>query len=207
MGGGRVLFVYFSLWHGVRSVQERSVGRCYGCWTRPSLVLADAYSPHVSVCLSLFVLFHVASDCQTHSHYISHSTLLICTDAPLTRVEEIDQRLDGVAYFHAAPDLCADVRSILRRCHDIERCLQRLGFSRGSPRDVYAVATTLIELRSIADRLTKAHAQPLPALLAEAVEGLSGVDVAVAQNVVSALVPEPPSQLSDGEFIRKGYAR
>ncbi len=73
------------------------------------------------------------------------------SDAPLLNIEEIKERLDLVEYFTKndsvtlkvlwlARSLCSciyvesffvQLREILKRCHDVERSLQRLSLSRG----------------------------------------------------------------------------
>jgi hypothetical protein len=58
-------------------------------------------------------------------------------------------QLDAVDFFLARPSLLRAVRRQLSACQDTERCLQRLALGRGSPRDLLAVARSIIRARSV----------------------------------------------------------
>jgi hypothetical protein len=58
-------------------------------------------------------------------------------------------QLDAVDFFLARPSLLRAVRRQLSACQDTERCLQRLALGRGSPRDLLAVARSIVRARSV----------------------------------------------------------
>ncbi len=55
---------------------------------------------------------------------------------PLTDVEAIEKRLDGVGELVAEATLSADLRDMLRRIYDMERLLARITTGRATPRDL-----------------------------------------------------------------------
>jgi hypothetical protein len=69
--------------------------------------------------------------------------------APLTDRKQIEARLDCVSFFHRRSPLLRVVRRQLVNCQDLERCLQRLSLRRGGPRDLLAVARTLLQAHLI----------------------------------------------------------
>jgi len=46
--------------------------------------------------------------------------------APLTDVGQINERLDAVQFFHEHHTVAEAIRRLLKRCSDVERCVQRI---------------------------------------------------------------------------------
>ena len=63
---------------------------------------------------------------------------------PLTSPENINYRLDAVEYFTRRPVLLSTVRSLLSRFTDIERIGGRVAYGNASPRDLLALASSLM---------------------------------------------------------------
>lgn len=63
--------------------------------------------------------------------------------SPSTNIDEINSRLDTVAFFLDNPGVRNEVRSILHKCQDMERAIQRLSTNRGGPKDLYDLAESL----------------------------------------------------------------
>lgn len=54
---------------------------------------------------------------------------------PFTNLEKIERQQSDVEAFLKRPEIMKDVRSLLKKCPDITRCLQRVTMDRSSPRD------------------------------------------------------------------------
>jgi DNA mismatch repair protein MutS len=80
--------------------------------------------------------------------------------APLTDVEEIDARLDGVGFFVDALDLRTQIRASLKTCPDMMRALSRLVLNRGGPKDLKVLQKALLTTRNILNCLD-GHASPM----------------------------------------------
>jgi DNA mismatch repair protein MutS len=133
--------------------------------------------------------------------------------APLTDRAAIAARLDAVEFLCEGADTRAALRSHLRRVPDIERALTRLALGRGGPRDLAALRDALAETAAIRATLAAYSLAPLPALLAEAAQGL-GEHGALVDRLARALAADPgsgsgaglPLIARDGGFIAAGYA-
>ena len=99
------------------------------------------------------------------------------------------------------PPLAATLRDALRKAPDLDRALSRLSLDRGGPRDLAAIRVGLEQ----AEVLSKAiSGTDVPALLAEAVRGMSGFGDLI-DLLDAALVADPPLLVRDGGFIARGY--
>ncbi|MEM7441936.1 MAG: DNA mismatch repair protein MutS, partial [Pseudomonadota bacterium] len=124
--------------------------------------------------------------------------------APLTDRAAIEKRLDAAQYLIQQGRLCEDARADLRRCPDMERALGRLSLGRGGPRDLAAIRDGLAGAQNLRQRLAQMDDTPLPDLLTDIADGLTG-DSVLADRLNSALVDEPPALVRDGGFIAPGY--
>ena len=122
--------------------------------------------------------------------------------APLADRAPIEARHAAAAWFHRDPILRSDLRALLRQCPDIARALGRIVAGRGSPRDLGQVRDGLGEARRLRE-LVQASAD-LPPLLAEAAKALGG-HAALIDHLERALVPAPPTERSQGDFVAPGY--
>eukprot|EP01124_Arcella_intermedia_P002027 TRINITY_DN11115_c0_g1_i2.p1 TRINITY_DN11115_c0_g1~~TRINITY_DN11115_c0_g1_i2.p1 ORF type:complete len:644 (-),score=163.40 TRINITY_DN11115_c0_g1_i2:3-1883(-) len=130
--------------------------------------------------------------------------------SPLTSSLEIQRRLDLVEYFYGHSVFREKLRSMMRACHDLERCLQRLTLGRGGPRDLAAIASTLTEMSHIKEEVihyNELNPQKLPELLETILKKLEAS--ASLKDLVSllerALVDDPPANITFGDFITEGY--
>lgn len=125
--------------------------------------------------------------------------------APLTDPAEINRRLDLVAAFHVDVGARDELRESLKGVPEIARALSRVTLERASPRDLGAIRDGLGLAFKIKNTLGGMKALPdaedLPGLLAR----LGGHD-ALIDELMAALVDEPPPSGSDGGFVRKGYS-
>ncbi len=120
--------------------------------------------------------------------------------APSIDPEEIEQRLDAVAEFRAAPIPRAEMAKDLGAILDLERLLARVSLASAGPRELQALVKSLAVIPSLKERL-KNRSSPR---LAEVRERLDEV-VEARDPVLAALADELPVNLSDGGVIRAGY--
>lgn len=124
--------------------------------------------------------------------------------APLTDVQVIRQRLDKVQYFVDDWRKRDALRSLLKRCPDIERALSRLSVGRGGPRDLAAVRDGLALTRELRDVLMEEAFTGAPAGIEARIEEL-GTHSSLVDRLGRALGSELPLLSRDGGFIADGY--
>ena len=130
---------------------------------------------------------------------------------PLTRPQDINDRLDVVGYFVEHTVLRDQTRGFLQQCADIERSLARLSLDRGGPRDLAAIRDTLMQTvalhRLIAQSKT-ALETGLPRVLQFQIDALKiwGAEHPLIDQLARALAPELPALTRDGGFIARGFS-
>jgi DNA mismatch repair protein MutS len=126
--------------------------------------------------------------------------------SPLRDVARINGRLDAVGYLIDNEALRRDLREALRAAADIARAISRLGFGRGSPRDLGAVRDGLAAAQTCAALLNAAGSgMGLPVELARIAGELRAVDDDLRKDLAAALTEELPHLRRDGGFVREGY--
>ena len=126
--------------------------------------------------------------------------------SPLRDVTRINCRLDAVGFLIDQETLRSDLRAALKAAPDIARAVSRLGFGRGSPRDLAAVRDGLAAASRCADLLASEGAgMGLPEELSRISGELRAVDAALRTALAAALVDDPPHLKRDGGFVRQGY--
>lgn len=119
---------------------------------------------------------------------------------PLLDVDQINQRQDGVAYFHSHGFERAEIRQALKPLADLERLTQRIAGGSAQPRDLVAMRATLQQLPNIRELLPGES----PALN-HIIENFY-LCVEELQLIEAALEDDPPSTLKDVGVIRSGYS-
>ena len=122
--------------------------------------------------------------------------------APLLDRGPIEARLDLVASFAGDSAERDWLRRQLRALPDIGRALGRLVAGRGSPRDLGQLRDGLDEARRLHERL--ARVPDPPQLLAALLPALTGHG-ALVDLLSRALVPSPPIDTAQGNYIAEGY--
>ena len=138
---------------------------------------------------------------------------------PLNQRLPIERRLAVVAYFVADPILRARCRRALSSVRDLERLATRCVLSLANPREVRAIATSLLAVHSVQELLSQAGATPsvpdqqlptpdqqlpTPDLLLELRAQMRPLPE-LAQRIEAALVDEPPLTLEQGPVIKSGW--
>ncbi len=124
--------------------------------------------------------------------------------SPLTAVAEIYYRLEMTDYFVRDNTRRDKLRTILRRCPDMERALSRLSLGRGGPRDMAAIRDGLSETANLRAILTREELDTDMTGI-EAVSQQLGFHADIVDELARALSAELPLLARDGGFIAKGY--
>ncbi len=124
---------------------------------------------------------------------------------PLADAAAINGRHDAVATLVADDRLRADLREALGAVYDLERLLARVATGRCNARDLVHLAQSLIAAGAVRRALDPADAAAVvPALLAGACADLEP-DRALAAEIATTLVDDPPLAISDGGMVRAGF--
>lgn len=128
-----------------------------------------------------------------------------CLSAPLTDIEEIDQRLNRVEYFVDEGPLRTLLRDQLKEMPDMERAASRLSVGRGGPRDLAMIRDGLTQIEII--RASLQHHEGADQVLGDLLTALQTetFTAELQDKLTQAIEPEPPMLARDGGFIREGF--
>ncbi|MFZ1815516.1 MAG: DNA mismatch repair protein MutS [Rhizobiaceae bacterium] len=121
---------------------------------------------------------------------------------PLTGLEAIRERHEGVRWFVGQSTLRSRVKDELRACPDIARALSRLALNRGGPRDMGAVARGLESALAVSSAMAN---QNLPGELQRALDEIRSAPQALLNHLRAALAADLPLLRRDGGFVGDGY--
>ncbi len=121
---------------------------------------------------------------------------------PLARADAINERLDGVSFFHAQEQLTDEMRQNLSQVPDIERALARVTAKRASPRDLAALSIGIARAHAIASELAR---RTLPAVVGSNIGILVQAPLQLAYELQRALAESLPLMARDGGFVAQGY--
>ena len=120
---------------------------------------------------------------------------------PLKNPEQIEARLEAVDALLGQRENRRTLRQLLGQVGDLERLMARICCLRANGRDMVSLANSL----SVAPGISSAVAAVPSSLLQELRgEGLPDVS-ALVDEILGALVDEPPATLTEGSLIRDGY--
>lgn len=141
-------------------------------------------------------------DCTTNN--LGKRMLYDQISHPLSNIQKINGRLDGVSFYITYSDLRRSLRDLLRKVPDIERCLSRLSVGRGSPRDLDAVRNLLTLIPDI--KALHLHHVDLPIILTKSLHLLKNLDELKDELNRAVLDEGLPVLVRDGGFVRHGYS-
>ncbi|WP_417378053.1 DNA mismatch repair protein MutS [Gimesia sp.] len=120
---------------------------------------------------------------------------------PLTRLSQIEHRLDAVEELSQNPVLCTEVREQLAKTYDLQRLTARIATGRASARDLSFLAQTLALLPKLKAKLAGRKAELLQSLEAE-------IDLCaeVRSDIETMIIEDPPLTLNEGGVIRPGFS-
>jgi DNA mismatch repair protein MutS len=126
--------------------------------------------------------------------------------SPLRDIGRINERLDAVGFLVDQENLRSDLRASLKSAPDIARAVSRLGFGRGSPRDLAAVREGLSAAeRSAALLASEGAGMGLPVELGRIAGELAAASGKLRADLAAAIVADPPHLKRDGGFVRQEY--
>lgn len=131
-------------------------------------------------------------------------------NAPLMDHLAINRRLDQVAHFQEHEALRHKIRTLLKRCPDLERAMSRLSVGRGGPRDLAAVRDGLTQAGEIKSIFLNKGGLQTESLISlpediEIILGNLGSHTETIDLLRRSLAEELPVLIRDGNFIAKGY--
>ena len=124
--------------------------------------------------------------------------------APLSDPAAINSRLDLVSWYLGRPDLCDELRAMMKGLPDIDRALSRLSMGHGGPRDLLALAQALGTASEMVGTATTSPGIDAPSELAALHEAVMAPSSLVAE-LAPALADDPPLLARDGGFVRVGH--
>jgi len=119
---------------------------------------------------------------------------------PLTDVEKIGARQEGVNDFFSDSIKRAKVREILKKVSDLERLISRLCFGTANARDLVSLKNSLRLIPKIKELIETFKSLMIQGLLGE----LHGLEE-IVELIEKAIVPEPPFAVKEGGIIKPEY--
>ncbi len=119
---------------------------------------------------------------------------------PLLSREELKERLDQVEAFHSETILRGKARESLKTVPDLERLANRVLGGSAGPRDLVGIRRALAAVPDLKELVSVS-----PVCSAQFGSGLDPCPD-VASLIASAIVDDPPSSVSRGGFIRRGFS-
>jgi DNA mismatch repair protein MutS len=116
--------------------------------------------------------------------------------------EETEARLDAVEALTNASVVRETVHASLQRVYDLERLVGRVSRGRANARDLRSLATTLEVVPELRDALSSLDHDS--ARLADLTDRLDDCGD-VRSLVESAIVPDPPQEITEGGVIQEGF--
>jgi len=119
--------------------------------------------------------------------------------APLLEPSAIELRLRAVEILHGSSELREALRERLTLIHDVERLNGRVMSGRVNARDLTALCSSLHQVPAIDVLLDRSDARALPVFAP--MPDLS----ALREDITACLADDPPTGITDGGIIRRGY--
>jgi len=164
-------------------------------WTRRNLELTESLRSveKKGTLLSVLDLTQTAFGGRLLKHWI---------DKPLLQQDAIDRRLNIVEELTSDSFLRKDLFKLLSKVYDLERLMGKVSYATANAKDLLVLAQTLALLPEIRTLLTSGSAENLKSKATQ----LDGLD-SFAGKLQSALNPNPPISLRDGNIIKTGYSQ
>ncbi len=123
--------------------------------------------------------------------------------APLTNINNINERLDAVEFFLENESTTTKVRELLKKCPDFGRALSRLALHRGTSQDLISVKNGLIVSRELALEVFSENSQT-PPLVQRIVDNISAFKTLI--DLLESSLTEKPVVIADKvSNIAEGY--
>ena len=121
-------------------------------------------------------------------------------EKPLTEVNEINHRLDGVAELKSSAMRRGEITDVLKKVYDIERLAGKVAYGTVNAKDLVALKVSLFQLPALKKLLQNSSSS----IVKELYERLDTLDD-VAKLIDDAIVDEPPVSVKEGGIIKLSY--
>lgn len=122
--------------------------------------------------------------------------------SPLTSIEGINYRLNGVKELFDASIIRVGLADMLKSVRDIERLAGKISNGNLTPRDCVALQVSLSAVPSLRFQLSGFTS----AILSDIIDGLEDTKD-ITDLLCSAIADEPPANMKDGGYIKAGYSK
>ncbi len=144
-------------------------------------------------------------DCIDHSVTKSGSRLLYkYLSTPLIDIQGINNRLDLTKYFYEDIRLTNDLRSLLKKTGDLERCITRLNMGRSTPKDLLSIKYTIEIAEEIRAAFVAQKGIELPQHVEKIVKPLVGLN-GLYESIDSVIKNDAPNITINGGIIKHEY--
>ncbi|MCC8417739.1 MAG: DNA mismatch repair protein MutS [Rickettsia endosymbiont of Bryobia graminum] len=124
--------------------------------------------------------------------------------APLIDISEINYRQEITNFFYSNTQIIEDIKKILKKTGDLERCLSRIVMNRGSGRDLLNIKYTLDLALQIKGEFIGNYGINLPAYIENLIKPLSG-DGSLYSLLDEAIREDAPNNVNEGGVINHDY--
>ncbi|MCK8817686.1 DNA mismatch repair protein MutS [Natroniella sulfidigena] len=127
-------------------------------------------------------------------------TLRRWIEQPLLEVDKINQRLDAVEEIAGNIFLKEELKELLDQVYDIERLIGKVVYGSANARDLIALRNSLAVIPELKELLAQFSSTKL-VTLEESLDQLEDV----TELITSAIREEPPTTITEGGVIKRGY--
>ncbi|TAE15056.1 MAG: DNA mismatch repair protein MutS [Bacteroidetes bacterium] len=119
---------------------------------------------------------------------------------PLRHPAKIEERLQAVQFFITHSQLQQQLLTALKQCGDVERLISKLPLKKINPREVVALAKSLVAMAQVKQYLLAPDTHSYLVRLAETMVGCE----TIATKILTELEEAPPLTLQKGSVVRPG---
>ena len=123
---------------------------------------------------------------------------------PLVEIKRINARLSITDFFFKNIQLTTNIRKILAKTSDLERCLTRIQMQRGSPRDLLSIRDTILSSEEIRAHFVINNGINLPENIEKLVAPLLG-NSELADLIGESIREDAPNIITEGEIIKPAF--
>ncbi len=118
---------------------------------------------------------------------------------PLTKIEDINKRLDRVEEFSCNSNIRDSVIELINDCSDIERIISKISANKSNPKEILSLAHSINILDSIKNQICSKKFKNNKKLL-ESVKDISSI----TNKILSTIYEDAPSNYLKGGFVKDG---
>lgn len=123
---------------------------------------------------------------------------------PLLDIKEINKRLDITQFFVENNTICQNIRKVLSKVGDLERCITRLNMNRSTPRDLLSIKYTIEIAENIAADFYMLNGMDVPENISSLIKPLLGLSD-IFNLIDESIKEDAPNNIMDGKIIKFDY--